>query len=57
MLMRQTDIARDTILPMWGLQDGPEGEMTPKSLTVSVGYSVMPLDVKYEKSPLICGSS
>ena len=31
--------------------------ITPKCLTVLVGYSVMPLDVKYEESSLICGSS
>ena len=51
------DLARDTIVPIWGLQDRSEDVITPKSLTVSVGYSLMPLDVKYEKSSLICGSS
>ena len=51
------DLARNTIVPMWGLQDRSEDVITPKSLTVSVGYSAMPLDVKYEKSSLICGSS
>ena len=52
-----TDLARDTIEPMWGLQDRSEDVITPKSLTVSVGYGVMPLEVKYQKSSLICGSS
>ena len=52
-----TDLARDTIVPMWVLQDRSEDVITPKSLTVSVGYSVMPLDANYEKSTLICGSS
>ena len=52
-----TGLARDTIVTMWGLQDRSEDVITPKYLTVSVGYSVMPLDVKYETSSLICGSS
>ena len=47
------DLARDTIVPLWGLQDRPEDVITPKSLTESVGYRVMPMDVKYEKSSLI----
>ena len=52
-----TDLARDTFVPVWGLQNRSEDVITPKSLTVSVAYNVMPLDVKYEKSSLICGSS
>ena len=48
-----TDLARDTIVPVWGLQDRSEDVITPKSLTASVRYSPMPLDVKHERSSVI----
>ena len=51
-----TDLARDTIELMCGLQDRSEDVITPNSLNVSVGYSLMPPDVNYEKSSLLCGS-